>query len=86
MSKALGKNRVKDAGTNVKLPQINPRTQCNLKKLRLERLKDMLLIQRDFIDNQEQFKPKEELEKVCPHRRFAAPRISAAERRPRISR
>lgn len=63
MSKALGKKRLRETGANSKLPQINPRTQCNLKKLRLERLKDILLIQRDFIENQEQIKPKEEVEK-----------------------
>ncbi|BFU25963.1 26S protease regulatory subunit, putative [Entamoeba histolytica HM-1:IMSS-B] len=63
MSMTLGKKRLREYGNNNKLPQINPRTQCNLKKLRLERLKDILLIQRDFIENQEQIKPKEELEK-----------------------
>ncbi|KAL7711749.1 26S protease regulatory subunit [Entamoeba marina] len=63
MSMTLGKKRMKDFATTSKLPQINPRTQCNLKKLRLERLKDILLIQRDFIENQEQVKPKEEIEK-----------------------
>jgi len=58
----LGKNRAKEVSNN-KLPQINPKAQCNLKKLRLERLKDILSIERDFIQNQEIIKPNEQQEK-----------------------
>ena len=58
MSK-LGKKR--ETKFNNKLPTINPRTQCNLKKLRLERLKDILSIERDFVSNQETFKPANEI-------------------------
>uniref|UniRef100_A0A8C7BPB5 26S proteasome regulatory subunit 4 n=1 Tax=Neovison vison TaxID=452646 RepID=A0A8C7BPB5_NEOVI len=43
-----------------KLPLVTPHTQCRLKLLKLERIKDYLLMEEEFIRNQEQMKPLEE--------------------------
>ncbi|CDW71228.1 26s protease regulatory subunit 4 [Stylonychia lemnae] len=43
-----------------KLPQINPVSKCRLKLLRTERVKDYLLLEEEFIKNQERLKPQEE--------------------------
>ncbi|VTJ67571.1 Hypothetical predicted protein [Marmota monax] len=43
-----------------KLPLVTPHTQCRLKLLKLERIKDYLLMEEKFIRNQEQMKPLEE--------------------------
>uniref|UniRef100_A0A8C0P5P2 26S proteasome regulatory subunit 4 n=1 Tax=Canis lupus familiaris TaxID=9615 RepID=A0A8C0P5P2_CANLF len=43
-----------------KLPLVTPHTQCWLKLLKLERIKDYLLMEEEFIRNQEQMKPLEE--------------------------
>ncbi len=49
-------------GTNVigKIPQIVPNAKCKLRLLKLERAKDFLLMESEFIRNQEILKPKEE--------------------------
>ena len=39
---------------------VTPHTQCRLKLLKLERIKDYLLMEEEFIRNQEQMKPLEE--------------------------
>ena len=43
-----------------KLPLVTPHSQCHLKLLKLERIKDYLLMEEEFIRNQEQMKPLEE--------------------------
>ena len=43
-----------------KLPAINPTSQCRLKLLKQERLNDYLLMEEEFIRNQEVHKPQEE--------------------------
>ena len=43
-----------------KLPNINPVSKCRLRLLRLERVKDYLLMEEEFIKNQELLKPQEE--------------------------
>eukprot|EP00697_Spironema_sp_BW2_P003375 gnl/Spiro4/14501_TR7813_c0_g1_i1.p1 gnl/Spiro4/14501_TR7813_c0_g1~~gnl/Spiro4/14501_TR7813_c0_g1_i1.p1 ORF type:complete len:451 (+),score=147.69 gnl/Spiro4/14501_TR7813_c0_g1_i1:28-1353(+) len=50
-----------DAAT--KLPAVLPVTKCRLRKLKLERVKDFLLLEEEFIKNQELLKPKEEKSK-----------------------
>ena len=47
---------------------VAPNTKCKLKLLRLERLKDFLAIEEEFLSNQESVKPREEKEQVrCAH-------------------
>merc|ERR1711962_632605 len=43
-----------------KLPAITPHRNCRLKLLKLERIKDYLLMEEEFIQNQERLKPQEE--------------------------
>jgi len=43
-----------------KLPNVTPNVRCKLKLLKLERVKDFLLIEEEFIQNQELLKPREE--------------------------
>jgi len=45
-----------------KLPDVAPTSKCKLKLLRLERLKDFLLLEEEFLQNQEAVKPREEKE------------------------
>jgi 26S proteasome regulatory subunit T2 len=45
-----------------KVPAIAPNAKCKLRLLKLERVKDFLLMEEEFIRNQEIFKPKEERE------------------------
>ena len=39
---------------------MTPHTRCRLKLLKLERIKDYLLMEEEFIRNQERLKPQEE--------------------------
>jgi hypothetical protein len=39
---------------------VTPHTSCRLKLLKLERIKDYLLMEEEFIRNQERLKPQEE--------------------------
>ena len=43
---------------------VTPYTKCRLKQLKLERIKDFLLMEEEFIKNQERLKPQEEKEEV----------------------
>lgn len=43
-----------------KLPTVTPHTRCRLRLLKLERVKDYLLMEEEFIQNQERLKPQEE--------------------------
>jgi 26S proteasome regulatory subunit T2 len=43
-----------------KLPQILPYTRCRLKLLRTERIKDYLLMEEEYVKNQERLRPQEE--------------------------
>uniref|UniRef100_A0A2K6QYG4 AAA+ ATPase domain-containing protein n=1 Tax=Rhinopithecus roxellana TaxID=61622 RepID=A0A2K6QYG4_RHIRO len=58
----VGKKKKKTKGPDAasKLPLVTPHTQCQLKLLKLERIKDYLLVEEEFIRNQEQMKPLEE--------------------------
>jgi len=47
-----------DAAT--KLPLVTPHARCRLKLLKYERIKDYLLLEEEFIKNQERLKPQEE--------------------------
>ncbi|CAN8062962.1 unnamed protein product [Agarophyton chilense] len=43
-----------------KLPTITPNAKCRLRLLKLERVKDYLLMEEEFVTNQERYKPREE--------------------------
>jgi len=58
----VGKKRKKVKGPEAatKLPLVTPHTRCRLKLLKMERIKDYLLMEEEFIRNQERLKPQEE--------------------------
>merc|ERR1711920_1028591 len=58
----VGKKRKKTKGpdTASKLPMVTPHTKCRLRLLKQERIKDYLLMEEEFIRNQERLKPQEE--------------------------
>jgi 26S proteasome regulatory subunit T2 len=60
----IGKKRKKVKGPQAayKLPTVVPITKCKLRLLRLERIKDFLLIEEEFLSNQNTSKPREEQE------------------------
>ena len=43
---------------------VTPHTRCRLKLLKLERIKDYLILEEEFIKNQERLKPQEEKQEV----------------------
>jgi 26S proteasome regulatory subunit T2 len=48
------------AEASSRLPAVTPHTKCKLRLLKLERIKDYLLMEEEFITNQERLKPQEE--------------------------
>jgi len=57
----VGKRRRKRGPDRAnKLPAVTPHTRCRLRLLKLERIKDYLLMEEEFISNQERLKPQEE--------------------------
>ena len=42
------------------LPTVTPLTKCKLRLLKLERIKDYLLMEEEFVSNQERLKPQED--------------------------
>lgn len=54
------KKRDAGAGLGAKLPAIAPNAKCKLRLLKLERVKDYLLMDEEFVANQERLKPAEE--------------------------
>ncbi|ORX88044.1 26S proteasome subunit P45 [Basidiobolus meristosporus CBS 931.73] len=54
------KKRVKGIDSSTKLPAVYPTTRCRLKLLKMERIKDYLLMEEEFVQNQERLKPQEE--------------------------
>ncbi|KAG0748743.1 hypothetical protein G6F57_002649 [Rhizopus arrhizus] len=56
----VGKKKKRGPDTTTKLPQVFPTTRCRLKMLKMERIKDYLLLEEEFVQNQERLKPQEE--------------------------
>ena len=54
------KKRGAAAGLGTKLPNVTPNAKCKLRLLKLERIKDWLLMEEEFVANQERLKPQEE--------------------------
>lgn len=48
---------------------VTPHTRCRLKLLKLERVKDYLMMEEEFILNQERLKPQEERNEVIIFRK-----------------
>jgi 26S proteasome regulatory subunit T2 len=53
-----GKKKKKGPESNARLPAVTPNTKCRLRLLKLERVKDYLLMEEEFIQNQERLKPQ----------------------------
>ena len=62
----VGKKKKVQKGPDAahKLPAITPHAKCRLRLLKLERVKDFLLMEEEFIRNQEVLKPQEERNEV----------------------
>mmetsp|Transcript_30247 Transcript_30247/g.39033 ORF Transcript_30247/g.39033 Transcript_30247/m.39033 type:complete len:442 (+) Transcript_30247:125-1450(+) len=56
------KKRKKGPSAAVRTPQVFPTTRCMLRLRKLERIKDFLLMEQEYIQNQEVLKPREEKE------------------------
>ena len=58
----VGRKKKKKSGPpqSARVPTINPATKCKLRLLKLERVKDYLLMEEEFVLRQEQVKPQEE--------------------------
>jgi len=54
------KKKKRGAEGSNKLPEVKPHNKCKLRLLKLERIKDYLLMEEEFIANQERLKPIEE--------------------------
>jgi len=54
------KKKKKGPEVSSKLPEVRPHTRCKLRLLKLDRIKDYLLMEEEFIQNQERLKPTEE--------------------------
>ena len=60
----VGKKRVKKGPAPVvRLPKIYPSAKCKLRLLKMQRVNDFLLLEEEFMKNQEILKPKEEKDK-----------------------
>ena len=59
--KRVGKKQ-RSRGSNPikKLPTVTPNTKCRLRRLKLERIKDYLTMEKEFIANQLTLNPKDE--------------------------
>ena len=54
----VGKKKKRGPSAAAKLPTVFPTTRCRLKLLKMERIKDYLLLEEEFIQNQERLKPE----------------------------
>lgn len=56
----MGKRKKRGPDASTKLPAVHPSTRCRLKMLKMERIKDHLLLEEEFVQNQERLKPQED--------------------------
>ena len=54
------RRRAAGSALGTKLPTITPTAKCKLRLLKLERVKDWLLMEEEFVQNQERLKPADE--------------------------
>jgi len=59
----VGRKKRKGPSSSTKIPSIVPLSRCKLRKLRFDRVNDWLLLEKEFVTNQEAIKPKEERNK-----------------------
>ena len=59
-SSTTKKRRKKGAAPVVRIPTVYPSSKCKLRLMKLERIKDFLLMEQEFIQNQELLRPREE--------------------------
>jgi len=59
-ARTVKRKKKKGPAASVKVPQVFPTSKCKLRLLKLERIKDYLLMEQEFIQNQELRKPREE--------------------------
>lgn len=52
--------RAKGPEVGTRLPAVTPSSKCKLRLLKLERVQDYLLMEQEFVTNQENLKPREE--------------------------
>ena len=62
----VGRKKKKKSGPaqSLRLPTVVPATKCKLRLLKLERVKDYLLMEEEFVLRQEQVRPQEESAQV----------------------
>lgn len=56
----VGKKKRKGPDSSSKLPSVHPNTRCRLKLLKMERIKDHMLLEEEFVMNQERLKPQDD--------------------------
>lgn len=56
----VGRKKRKGPSVLQKLPPVYPTTRCRLKLLKLQRIQDYLLLEEEFVQNQEQLRPQED--------------------------
>jgi 26S proteasome regulatory subunit T2 len=59
----LGRKKKRRGGSlesTARIPSVTPHTRCKLRLLKLERIKDFLLMEEEFIANQERLRPQDE--------------------------
>ena len=54
------RKRSQGGGLGTKLPTVTPNAKCKLRLLKMERIKDWLLLEEEFVTNQQRLKPQEE--------------------------
>ncbi|GJE88690.1 26S proteasome subunit P45 [Phanerochaete sordida] len=54
----VGRKKKKGPAAASKLPPVYPTTRCRLRLLKMERIKDYLLLEEEYISNQERLKPE----------------------------
>ena len=54
------RKRGQGASLGTKLPTVTPNAKCKLRLLKMERIKDWLLLEEEFVANQQRLKPHEE--------------------------
>jgi len=56
----VGRKKKRGPATSTKIPAVFPTTRCRLRLLKMERIKDFLLLEEEFIQNQQAHKPTED--------------------------
>ena len=62
---SIKKRKKKGPPPAVRIPAVFPTSKCKLRLLKLERIKDSLAMEEEFIKNQDILKPKEEKALLC---------------------